>query len=237
MQERHETILLRSYKFSENAAPVSAMGKSIYDSHSFGTVTIKEAARATSAAPTYFPAETLDGTKAIFWDGGLLNNNPIDQLWRARLDLVSDDEPAPKVACVLSIGTSWAIHGAPTFWEKYKWLAPLHTALNWLEKFNSISKLVEWVKPAEESIDYLTNTEAKHMDFARYVNRVSNRTKDVDRGMQYFRFNTPTETYIDMANYKEMTSLAETTKTWMKDPSTAPYADTVAGLLAKKKKA
>ncbi|KAJ3543037.1 hypothetical protein NM208_g3787 [Fusarium decemcellulare] len=51
-------------------------------------VTISLAARATSAAPTYFPEvifpegtpKSKDAERLLFWDGGLLNNNPIDQL-------------------------------------------------------------------------------------------------------------------------------------------------------------
>ena len=65
------------------------------------TITIKDAVRATSAAPTYFPETVIDGYR--FWDGGLLNNNPIDQVWAARNDL--DDRPT---TCVLSVGASYA---------------------------------------------------------------------------------------------------------------------------------
>lgn len=63
----------------------------------FEDITIWEAARATSAAPTYFPEMKFKGV--TFWDGGLLNNNPIDQLWDARFD-------AEPVRCILSLGAS-----------------------------------------------------------------------------------------------------------------------------------
>ena len=63
----------------------------------FEDITIWEAARATSAAPTYFPEMKFKGV--TFWDGGLLNNNPIDQLWNARFD-------AEPVRCILSLGAS-----------------------------------------------------------------------------------------------------------------------------------
>jgi hypothetical protein len=64
----------------------------------FEDITIWEAARATSAAPTYFPEMKFKGV--TFWDGGLLNNNPIDQLWDARFDA---EVP---VRCILSLGAS-----------------------------------------------------------------------------------------------------------------------------------
>lgn len=38
-----------------------------------------------------------------FWDGGLLNNNPVDQVWAARNEL--DERP---VVCLLSVGASYA---------------------------------------------------------------------------------------------------------------------------------
>jgi len=65
------------------------------------TISIKDAVRATSAAPTYFPEKVMDDYR--FWDGGLLNNNPIDQVWAARNEL--DDRP---VTCLLSVGASYA---------------------------------------------------------------------------------------------------------------------------------
>jgi hypothetical protein len=65
------------------------------------TITINEAVRATSAAPTFFPRKEIDGY--TFWDGGVLNNNPVDQVWAARNDLVDGD-----VALLLSLGTGYS---------------------------------------------------------------------------------------------------------------------------------
>ena len=66
----------------------------------FEDITIWEAARATSAAPTYFLEMKFKGV--TFWDGGLLNNNPIDQLWDARSDA------GMPVRCILSLGATRA---------------------------------------------------------------------------------------------------------------------------------
>jgi hypothetical protein len=65
-----------------------------------------EAARATSAAPTYFKALCHDASKQIFWDGGVYHNNPIQIAERERKliwpELV-DQEPD----VVVSIGTMY----------------------------------------------------------------------------------------------------------------------------------
>jgi len=154
---------------------------------------ISVAVRATSAAPTYFPEVKLyvkTRDKITFWDGGVLNNNPIDQLWRARLDLVKDNDPAPKVSCVLSLGTSWSKKGPPSKLDS-KWVY-------WFP----------WITPAEQSIPFLTITEAKYLDFARYIKRISHHIADPDAQTKYFRFNTPTDDYyIDMADYRKMDKL------------------------------
>jgi hypothetical protein len=62
--------------------------------------TIWEAARATSAAPTFFdPIQLTNG--AIFRDGALRDNNPIFQL----INEFSEEFPGREVATVLSLGT------------------------------------------------------------------------------------------------------------------------------------
>ncbi|UKZ72922.1 hypothetical protein TrVFT333_000559 [Trichoderma virens FT-333] len=82
-QNRAETVLLRSYK--NNTVHVPSKVNNIMREHS-DKVTISLATRATSAAPTYFPEVKFPEQVAkkddqlTFWDGGLLNNNPIDQL-------------------------------------------------------------------------------------------------------------------------------------------------------------
>ena len=76
-------MLFRSYRSSAGS------------SFGFEKCKIWEAARATSAAPFYFPSAKVDGVK--FWDGGLENNNPIDKVW------VEKGNVNP--SCVVSLGT------------------------------------------------------------------------------------------------------------------------------------
>lgn len=71
-------------------------------------LTISIAARATSAAPTFFPEVKFPEEKPelVFWDGGLLNN-PIGQLWYSRFELIDPSDPAPPTSCVISLGTGY----------------------------------------------------------------------------------------------------------------------------------
>ena len=63
-----------------------------------------EAARATSAAPTYFKALCHDSSKQIFWDGGVYHNNPIHIAERER-KLIWPDLADQEPDVVVSIGT------------------------------------------------------------------------------------------------------------------------------------
>jgi predicted acylesterase/phospholipase RssA len=70
----------------------------------FESCKIWEAARATSAAPFYFPAVTVNQVK--FWDGGLANNNPAHEVKLEKYMLFPSDRY--RVSCFVSIGTGWA---------------------------------------------------------------------------------------------------------------------------------
>jgi predicted acylesterase/phospholipase RssA len=221
----------------EYAEPVSQEGKALKQSGAIKDITIKQATRATSAAPSYFPPATMGKNpgEPQFWDGGLLNNNPIDQLWRARLDLVGSLDPPPKVACVLSLGTSWSDLPAPGFldnWPRVK------NSLDWIAGWapSTISNLIEMISPVQEALPFLTNTEAKHLDFRRYINRMYYRVKESEGQTEYFRFNTPTKkVYIDMSDYKKMPDLTITTNEWLEKKTgwETDWVDKVAKILAK----
>jgi predicted acylesterase/phospholipase RssA len=61
---------------------------------------IWEVALATSAAPFYFPTAEVGEIK--FWDGGLSNNNPIEELWLEAGSIYGDRF---LVNCIVSLGT------------------------------------------------------------------------------------------------------------------------------------
>ena len=68
----------------------------------FANCKIWEAARATSAAPFYFPSAVVEGVK--FWDGGLANNNPVLEVLAERSQLY----PQRPVNCMISLGTGFS---------------------------------------------------------------------------------------------------------------------------------
>lgn len=80
--------LLRSYKSRR-------LGHRNYDCFMW------EAVRATSAAPLFFEPIALEASKAIFADGGIGANNPIDQLTSEARQLWLDRD----IGCLVSLGT------------------------------------------------------------------------------------------------------------------------------------
>ncbi|KAL9615094.1 MAG: hypothetical protein Q9167_000412 [Letrouitia subvulpina] len=70
--------------------------------NSFANCKIWEAARATSAAPFYFPSAIVKGVK--FWDGGLANNNPVLEVLAERSQIY----PQWRMNCMISLGTGFS---------------------------------------------------------------------------------------------------------------------------------
>ncbi|KAH7321496.1 calcium-independent phospholipase [Rhexocercosporidium sp. MPI-PUGE-AT-0058] len=95
-QNRAETALFRSYPHEVT-----------YTSSKLNRILKDHSSEATNGL-------TVKWNGLVFWDGGLLNNNPINQLWSARYDLVGTDEPEPKVSCVLSLGCGHLKAGTPS---------------------------------------------------------------------------------------------------------------------------
>lgn len=211
---RGQTIVFRSY--SDDASNAILQLRSIPTTSntlpqtdmSFQNIRIKEAARATSAAPTYLPPMLIEGYE--FWDGGLLNNNPIDQVWSSRYDLVGPTE-VPVVSCVVSIGTSWSTSNPTSsiFFKRF---------------LNTVSA----------AISFATNTEAKHMDFKLNIERINQRHISERGPTEYFRFNTPTgkeKFYLD--DWQKMPRLVKLTRDYLRDDQTRERINTCAEMLAR----
>ena len=217
MADKGETILFRSYQPPEDAAPVSEAAKRA----DFSDVTILEAARATSAAPTYIPPMSIERmattpgsdakpTKFVFWDGGVLNNNPIDQVWDARYDLADDPAQTPVVRCVVSIGTSYA--------------DPKPASSGFIQRF---------VYTISQTLSFVTNSEAKHRDFARKIYRMNQRLPEEKR-TRYLRFNVPThEKEFPMDDWHKMQKLEKLTSDYLATPEVQVEIEECAQLLAK----
>ena len=161
-------------------------------------VTINEACRATSAAPTYLPAMDIQGIR--FWDGGLLNNNPVDQVWDARYDLsearTKDAAGKPKyidpsVSCVVSIGTSYC-----------------------QELQDSSSR--GFIGTVVKALGFATNTEAKHWDFmGNNIRR--NARLSMDERTRYFRYNAKASKDINLDDYQQMGLLERDTELYLRN--------------------
>jgi len=211
LAEKGESILFRSYDRPKDAKPVTGRVDTFIDE--VDSIDIGTAARATSAAPTYLPqvlfpeGKTPKAEQLVFWDGGLLNNNPIDQLWNARYDLVGQIDPPPPVALVLSFGCSW----------DQKKSGYLFSLVNTLSKASA----------------FMTNTEAKNRDFQRYVNVISGRG-DVNDKVVYRRLNVPTDQEeFDLADFTKMPRLCELTKQYLKGEEAPQRIEDVVKVLAR----
>lgn len=158
-------------------------------------ITISIAARATSAAPTFFPEVKFPNPakpELVFWDGGLLNNNPIDQVWYTRFELVDPKDPAPPISCVISLGTGY--------------VNPSKTSKPWVKIAGVASKVM----------GFATNTNAKGKDFSRHMKHLNER--DEHRDTKYIRFNPYLEEEIGLDEYQRMEELKKIAQKDMDDP-------------------
>lgn len=203
-QNRAENVMLRTYK-DNNIYPSSIVNR-VMSTHQ-ESVTISLAARATSAAPTYFvevpfPENSKKGDRdrLVFWDGGLLNNNPIDQLWYSRYELTPNDQAAPAVSCVISLGTGYVAPDAP------------------LESWLQVAGI------AGEVMEFATNTNAKGRDFSRHVQTIKNRPEHKD--MKYVRLNPSLKkNVIGLADYTMMPELKALTREYLDDEDNQKWID------------
>lgn len=158
-------------------------------------ISILDAAMATSAAPSFLPPRIWNGLK--LWDGSMLNNNPIHQLWRARSDLVPLRESDAQVACVVSIGTGLE---TPT---PMPWSRP-------------VARLIDTVT---RTIKFATNTEAEHKDFKHFIDRLN--LRQTAQGLtktEYFRFNVPTGNQrFDLDDYQSIPKLERLTEKYIEE--------------------
>lgn len=203
VENKGESALLRSYATPPGAEPLSRAILPTDTDKTFDHIFITDAARATSAAPTYLPE--VHYKDVIFWDGGLLNNNPINQLWRARFDLVEDRKaPAPLVSCVVSLGCG------------------LSTATS-----QSIFRFRNTVATAAS---FITNTDSKNVDFRRYVNRISGREGYGD--ITYLRFDAPIGgASISLDDYEKIGLLKTMTNIWLQRAEVQMAVETCAKCL------
>lgn len=101
-----------SYSFvtaTAQSAPIDTTVLTSYESSRWPTdflksVKIWEAARATSAASTFFDPIAIGADKEVFLDGGTGANNPVNIVWDEAYDLLRAPVEA-NLQCLVSIGT------------------------------------------------------------------------------------------------------------------------------------
>lgn len=173
-------------------------------------ITIGTAALATSAAPTYFPQvewKAPDQKLLTFWDGGLLNNSPIDQLWYNRFELVGPDEDEPDVSCLISLGTGYVGPGGSS--NRFADLIPGARAL----------------ETAGAVLSFATNADAKGKDFSRHYSTLLS-TRQKYAKMKYLRFNPNLRSQqIGLDDYTMMGELEDMTKRYLDDEKNQWYID------------
>ncbi|KAG9662106.1 ankyrin, partial [Aureobasidium melanogenum] len=92
--ETSQTTLLRSWHTTRG------------DPDLYKTVRIWEAARATSAASSFFDSISIGEPKQRFLDGGTGANNPVHHVWGEAVDCLPHRESLPdNLGCLISIGT------------------------------------------------------------------------------------------------------------------------------------
>ncbi|KAK8121267.1 hypothetical protein PG999_005387 [Apiospora kogelbergensis] len=241
LEDHDNKVLLKSYHVPyDEKAPREGIKHDFWDS-----ITILQAARATSAAPLYLPKAEYKAHALT--DGGLLNNNPIDQVWDARFDLVEPRQPAPNVSVVISLGTTRED-------EKVK-LAADHLMLQLysrtfgkvLEDMVEIGRNVidgiatasqaggEFIDSLYKVLNFTTNTEARHLDFRRrlYFEQGHGRQAGTPQ-TRYYRFDADVPKPIaldDLAGMRK--SLVTETETYLANEKTQGKITECARLLAK----
>lgn len=210
-QNRAETVLLRTYKdnniyCSSKTNDTMALNQD--------KVTISLATRATSAAPTYFPEVTFpegtpkskDNERLVFWDGGLLNNNPIDQLWYSRYELTQPHEPPPAISCVISLGTGYTKPDSPSE--------------SWFQL----------VGVAAEVMEFSTNTNAKAKDFTRHMTTLNLRGEH--KNTKYVRLNPSLgKNEIGLADYTKMKELKAMAQKYLTDKRNQEWINKAVGAI------
>jgi len=181
------------------------------DIHDFGKdCMIWEAARATTAAPTFFkPITITNGSeKKDFLDAALSFNNPTGEILKEAAEIL---EPTRELGCVLTLGTG--------------------TRAKSLERPASCSLLgIRWVFtkliPALKS--HTTDSERVHSDYEE---------RFTDFKDSYFRFNLPDGAdAVKLHQYKKMDELKEMTRKYLQtNPEARRNMDRLVSVLAKRR--
>lgn len=182
-------------------------------------------------------------------DGGLLNNNPIDQVWDARFDLVEPQQPAPDVSVVVSLGTTREDETANL--AAHHLMAQLYSSTfgKAIEDAREFGRnVVDGIATATASqagpefldslfkvLNFTTNTEARHLDFRRrlYFEQGHGRQAGLPH-THYYRFDADVPEPIALDDHAGMRdSLVTETVKYLANKKTQGKIAECARLLAK----
>jgi predicted acylesterase/phospholipase RssA len=177
---------------------------------------ILEAARATSAAPTYFPETEIDGD--LYVDGGIGYNNPADEAIREARRLWGERE----IGCLISIGTGLMepISGATRTTEQFgtfvggmmKGMAPL---------------TAEKLTVAEYCTQVATSCQMVHLHLVEHplLQKKSDRQR-------YYRFNvTSGMSRIGLQEASRLNEISQMTDAYLRDPERREVVNSCVELL------
>ena len=166
--------------------------------------TILEAARATSAAPTYFPEMEIDGD--FYVDGGIGYNNPSEEAIREARRIW----PEREIGCLVSIGTGLMqpISGATRTKEQF---GPLVGGV--VQKMMPLT--AEKLSIAEYCTQLATNCQVIHT----HVFEHASIEKKPQQRARYYRFNvTSGMAHIGLDEANKLNEVSQMTDAYVRDP-------------------
>jgi hypothetical protein len=175
---------------------------------------IWEAARATSAAPTFFSPMKIDSVP--YGDGGTGWNNPA----REALNEANVIWPNRPIGCLISLGTG---EEDPVQLVESTMLLQQSWNQGWIPGFASqvAPKLAFKLKVAQYCADCLTSCKSVHDDILLHLDR------DHLRG-RYFRFNTPGMGNIGLEEWGKIPDMISLTMNYMDSSGMPELKKTVA---------
>lgn len=189
------TFVVAKADLAQDAPPV--LFRSYILDGTEGSCTILQAARATSAAPTFFPAEKIDGK--FYVDGGIGYNNPAEEALAEARRLW----PNRDIACLISIGAGMMGHISRrefgNVWGRtVKTLAPLFA-----EKLTVARYCTELATSCQPVHHRLLQSES--------LQKKSGRPR-------YYRFNVPGMSGIGLQEASKLAEISQATDAYLRDP-------------------
>lgn len=180
-------VLLRSYEVDGTEIPC----------------TILQAARATSAAPTYFPEMEID--EDMYVDGGIGYNNPSEEAIREARRIW----PERQIGCLVSIGTG--LMEPISVATRKEQFAPLVGGV--VQKMMPLT--AEKLSVAEYCTRLATSCQVIH---THVVEHASIEKKPQQRA-RYYRFNvTSGMAHIDLEEVNKINEISQMTDAYLRDP-------------------